>query len=74
MKPGIKRWRGRHVGPKWIVLAHRWLNRHERRNSARIARYSDRQGWATKPKYAQLRHEYELGKSRERVGATEGKE
>lgn len=49
-------------------------NRHERRNAARIARYSDRAGWATKPKAAQLRHEYELGEARKRVGTTEGKE
>jgi len=47
-------------------------NRHERKNAARIAHYADRQGWATKPKAAQLRHEYQLGLARKKLKATEG--
>ena len=54
----IKRWQGRHVGPKFIV-EFRGMNRHDRRNAQRIARMSPRRSWSTKPKHIQIVREKE---------------
>ena len=89
MKQGIRKWPGRHEGPVLLKNRYKRIrgrevciyqveaadgpNRHDRRNAGRIARYSERNGWATKPRKNQIIREIELGITRKALRAVEGK-